>query len=96
MTYFYQVARRASGPGGPAASLVPPLLRSVAGRHRLAFCARRSQARPMPTSIRVLVGLAILGGLALVWKQVRDLLRQRRNLKHWERDEPLEHTDGWD
>jgi hypothetical protein len=50
----------------------------------------------MPTSIRILVSIATLGGLAMIVKQVRDLLRQKRNLKHWERGEPLEKTDGWD
>ena len=50
----------------------------------------------MPTSFRVLVSMAVLGGLAMIVKQVRDLRRQRRNLKHWERNEPLESTDGWD
>lgn len=50
----------------------------------------------MPTSVRVLVTIAVLGGLAMIAKQIRDLLRQRRNLRHWERNEPLESTDGWD
>jgi hypothetical protein len=50
----------------------------------------------MPTSIRILVSIATLGGLAMIVKQVLDLLRQKRNLKHWERGEPLEKTDGWD
>jgi len=30
-----------------------------------------------------------------VVQQVRDLLRQKRNLKHWERGEPLEKVDDW-
>jgi hypothetical protein len=50
----------------------------------------------MPTSMRILVGISTLGGLAMILKQVLDLRRQRRNLKHWERDEPLEKSDGWD
>jgi len=50
----------------------------------------------MPLSFRVFVTLAVLGGIAIVAQQIRDLLRQKRNLKHWERDEPLEKTDGWD
>jgi hypothetical protein len=50
----------------------------------------------MPTSIRILVALTVLGGLAMIVKQLLDLRRQRRNLKHWERDEPLENSDGWD
>jgi len=50
----------------------------------------------MPLSFRVFVTLASLGGVAMVTMQIRDLLRQKRNLKHWERDEPLEKNDGWD
>jgi hypothetical protein len=50
----------------------------------------------VPLSARVFVVLATLGGIAIVTNQIRDLLRQKRNLKHWERDEPLEKNDGWD
>ena len=50
----------------------------------------------MPLSARVFVTLASLTGIAIVVRQVRDLLRQKRNLKHWERDEPLEKNDSWD
>ncbi|HEX2657709.1 MAG TPA: hypothetical protein VHU40_05535 [Polyangia bacterium] len=50
----------------------------------------------MPLSARVFVLITTVGGFALVAKQIRDLLRQKRNLKHWERDEPLEKTDWWD
>ena len=50
----------------------------------------------MPLSFRVFVTLATLGGIFIVTQQIRDLLRQKRNLKHWERDEPLEKNDGWD
>ena len=50
----------------------------------------------MPLSARVFVLITTLGGFAMVTKQIRDLLRQKRNLKHWERDEPLEKTDSWD
>jgi hypothetical protein len=49
----------------------------------------------MPTSFRILVSLATLGGIALVVRQIRALLRQKRNLKHWERDEPLEDNGSW-
>jgi hypothetical protein len=50
----------------------------------------------VPLSARVFVTLASLTGIAIVVNQIRDLLRQKRNLKHWERDEPLEKNDGWD
>jgi hypothetical protein len=50
----------------------------------------------MPLPARVCVAIVGLGGIAMVVQQVRDLLRQKRNLKHWERDEPLEKNDGWD
>ena len=50
----------------------------------------------MPMSFRIIVSIACLGGIAMIVRQVRDLRRQKRNLKHWERDEPLENTDGWD
>ena len=49
----------------------------------------------MPWPLRVCVILAILGGAGMIVRQIRDLRRQRRNLKHWEKDEPLE-GDLWD
>jgi hypothetical protein len=49
----------------------------------------------MPLPLRVCVILAILGGAGMIVRQIRDLRRQRRNLKHWEKDEPLE-GDLWD
>jgi len=63
------------------------LWRPTQSRYRLAV---------VPLSARVFVLITSLGGLAMVARQIRDLLRQKRNLKHWERDEPLEKTDGWD
>lgn len=62
----------------------------------LAPAAKRVQTPTMPTSIRILVSIATLGGIAMIAQQIRALLRQKRNLKHWERGEPLEKTDGWD
>lgn len=49
----------------------------------------------MPNFTRVMVAVTSLGGIALVMHQLRGLLRQKRNLKHWERDEPLENADDW-
>lgn len=41
------------------------------------------------------MGITVLGSIALVVYQLRDLLRRRRNLRHFERGEPLEKTDDW-
>jgi hypothetical protein len=49
----------------------------------------------MPGAVVVIVGITVLGSIAMLTFQVRDLLRRRRNLKHFERDEPLEKTDDW-
>ena len=50
----------------------------------------------MPLPLRVCAIIAALGGAGMIVRQIRDLRRQRRNLKHWEKDEPLEGGDGWD
>jgi hypothetical protein len=50
----------------------------------------------MPVSAKIIVGLVVVGAIAFLVHQVRDLLRQKRNLKHWERDEPLEKVGDWD
>jgi hypothetical protein len=49
----------------------------------------------MPGTISVVVGITVFGSLAMIIFQIRDLLRRRRNLKHFERGEPLEKTDDW-
>ena len=49
----------------------------------------------MPGATSVIVGITVVGFLAMVIFQVRDLLRRRRNLKHFERGEPLEKVDDW-
>jgi len=49
----------------------------------------------MPLPIRVCVIIAALGGAGMILRQVLDIRRQRRNLKHWEKGEPLE-GDVWD
>jgi len=54
------------------------------------------QTPGMPLSARIIVSITAIGSIALIVYQIRDLLRRRRNLKHFERDEPLEKTDHWD
>lgn len=49
----------------------------------------------MPASLAVIAGLAVIGALVLWGNQIRTLRRRRRNLRHWERDEPLEGVDDW-
>lgn len=49
----------------------------------------------MPGAASVIVGITVLGSIAMVVFQIRDLLRRRRNLKHFERNEPLEKVDDW-
>jgi hypothetical protein len=43
-----------------------------------------------------MVTITTLGSIAFITYQVRELLRRRRNLKHFERGEPLEKADDWD
>jgi hypothetical protein len=50
----------------------------------------------MPLSAIVVVGLVIAGSVVFLALQVKDLRRRRRNLRHWERDEPLEGVTDWD
>ena len=50
----------------------------------------------MPLPAMVIVGIAVLGSIAFLVQQVRSLRRQRRNLRHWERGEPLEGVSDWD
>jgi hypothetical protein len=48
-----------------------------------------------PITIVLVVGL--VGATLYVGRTVRSVLLQRRNLKHYERDEPLEGgVDKWD
>ncbi len=49
----------------------------------------------MPLSLAVLVAIAAVGAVVLWANQIRTLRRRRRNLRHWERDEPLEGVDDW-
>ncbi len=49
----------------------------------------------MPLSLAILVAIAAVGAVVLWANQIRALRRRRRNLRHWERDEPLEGVDDW-
>ncbi|MEO5767221.1 MAG: hypothetical protein ABIS92_02625 [Polyangia bacterium] len=50
----------------------------------------------MPLPAQIVVTLTVLGCAAMIVHQIRDLLRRKRNLKHFERDEPLEKAGDWD
>jgi len=50
----------------------------------------------MPLGIKVVVVITALGSLSLFAYQIRDLMRRKRNLIHFERDEPLEGANDWD
>jgi hypothetical protein len=49
----------------------------------------------MPLSAAVIITLVVIGTLVFWGNQIRTLRRRRRNLQHWERDEPLEGVDDW-
>jgi hypothetical protein len=49
----------------------------------------------MSVPIAVILALAVAGSVGLWVNQIRTLRRRRRNLQHWERDEPLEGVDDW-
>jgi hypothetical protein len=61
----------------------------------LASKPARVQTQFMPLSAAVIVTLVVLGAVALWAHQIRALRRRRRNLRHWEKDEPLEGVDDW-
>ena len=50
----------------------------------------------MPLPAQIAVTLTVLGSVAMLVQEVRGLLRRKRNLKHFERDEPLEKVGDWD
>jgi hypothetical protein len=50
----------------------------------------------MPLPALVIVSIAIVGSVVFLVYQVKSLRRQRRNLRHWERGEPLEGVSDWD
>ena len=45
---------------------------------------------------KIVVALVSLGCLVFLVGQIRALRRQKRNLEHWEKGEPLEGTGDWD
>ena len=50
----------------------------------------------MPLPALIIVVLVSLGSVVYLVFQVRNLRRQKRNLIHWEKDEPLEGAGDWD
>jgi hypothetical protein len=50
----------------------------------------------VPLHFVVIVVVVSIGCVVFLVSQVRTLLRRKRNLKHWERDEPLEGAGDWD
>jgi hypothetical protein len=50
----------------------------------------------MPLPAIVIVTLVSLGSVLFLANQIRTLRRRRRNLRHWENDEPLEGVGDWD
>jgi hypothetical protein len=62
----------------------------------LAFPAVRVQTPRMPLVALIAVIIVSIGCVLFLAAQVRNLRRQKRNLIHWEKDEPLEGTGDWD
>jgi hypothetical protein len=63
----------------------------------LAFPAAPVQTlRRMPLPALIIVVLVSAGALVWLSFQVRTLRRRKRNLEHWEKDEPLEGVGDWD
>jgi hypothetical protein len=62
----------------------------------LAFGSQRVQTRSVPLPLLIVVVLVSAGCVVFLVQQVRTLLRRKRNLKHWEKDEPLEGVGDWD
>ena len=50
----------------------------------------------MPVPVIVMVTLVALGCIVFLAQQVKALRRRKRNLRHWEKDEPLEGVGDWD
>ena len=50
----------------------------------------------MPLPMLVIIILVSAGSVVFLVQQVRALRRQKRNMKHWEKGEPLEGTGDWD
>ncbi len=50
----------------------------------------------MPVWALIAVVIASIGCALFLATQVRTLRRRKRNLAHWEKDEPLEGVGDWD
>jgi hypothetical protein len=50
----------------------------------------------MPFWAIIAVLITVVACVAFLVSQVRTLQRRKRNLVHWEKDEPLEGTGDWD
>jgi hypothetical protein len=50
----------------------------------------------MPLPAIVAVSIAAAGGIVFLGNGIRTLRRRKRNLEHWEKDEPLEDVGDWD
>ncbi len=50
----------------------------------------------MPLPALIAVSIASIGCVVFLVGQIRTQLRRKRNLVHWEKDEPLEGTGDWD
>ena len=50
----------------------------------------------MPLPALIAVTIVSIGCVIFLAAQVRSLRRQKRNLTHWEKDEPLEDVGDWD
>lgn len=51
----------------------------------------------MSTPLAIVLAIGVTGFVLYVGRRVREVIIQRRNLRHYERDEPLEGgVDKWD
>ncbi|HXU61098.1 MAG TPA: hypothetical protein VN962_05310, partial [Polyangia bacterium] len=62
----------------------------------LAFQTAPFQTGAMPLPALIVVILVSIGAVVHLVFQVRALRRQKRNLEHWEKGEPLEGVGEWD
>jgi hypothetical protein len=54
------------------------------------------QTAKMPPWALIAVTIASIGCAMFLAAQIRTLRRRKRNLAHWEKDEPLEGAGDWD
>jgi len=50
----------------------------------------------MPIPAAVALTITVVGAVAFLANGVRTLRRRKRNLAHWEKNEPLEGVGDWD